>query len=122
MPLRYVLDEHLRGPVFHAILRHNRLGAYPIEAVCVGDPPDLPLGTLDPELLKWAEREQRILVCDDRRTMATHLADHLGAGRHSPGVFILRQHTIIPELVTFLRDAAYSSESAEWENQIRYIP
>ena len=122
MPLRYVLDEHLRGPIFHAILRHNRLGTYPIDATRVGDPADLPRGVLDPALLEWAEREQRILVCDDRRTMATHLADHVASGRHSPGVFIVRLHTTIPEVVTFLRDAAYASEPDEWENQIRYIP
>src|SRR5437879_3528974 len=122
MPLRYVLDEHLRGPIFHAVQDHNRLGAYRLDVARVGDPADLPLGTLDPALLEWAEREQRILVSDDRRTMIKHLADHLAAGRGSPGVFIIRPHTTIPEIVIFLRDAAYASEPAEWENQIRFIP
>ena len=85
MPLRYVLDEHLRGPLFHAIQSHSQLGAYPLDVTRVGDPADLPLGTLDSALLEWAEREGRILVTVDRNTMAGHLTAHLTASSRSPG-------------------------------------
>jgi hypothetical protein len=61
-PLRYLLDENLRGRLWQAIGVHNQTGAYPIDVVRVGDPPDLPLGSLDPDILLWAEREGRILV------------------------------------------------------------
>jgi hypothetical protein len=79
MALRFLLDEHLRGPLWHAIQRHNVRGQLPLDVVRVGDPSDLPLGSGDPEILSWAERETRILVTEDRQTMASHLDDHLKA-------------------------------------------
>src|SRR5947209_3241076 len=102
MPLRYVLDEHLRGPLWRAIQWHNSSGVYPIDVTRVGDPVDLPLGADDPALLQWAEREQHILVSHDLDTMALHLADHLAAGRHSPGVFLIRPFSSLPQTVSFL--------------------
>jgi hypothetical protein len=68
----------------------------------VGDPADLPLGSGDPALLLWAEREQRILVKHDPDTMPRHLADHLAAGRHSSGVFMIRPHRTLPQILSFL--------------------
>jgi len=62
MPLRYLLDENQRGVLWHVIQRHNARGIDPIDAQRVGDPADLPLGSEDPAILLWAEREQRILV------------------------------------------------------------
>ena len=41
MPLTYLLDEHLRGPLWRAIQRHNALGTDPLDAVRVGDVEDL---------------------------------------------------------------------------------
>jgi hypothetical protein len=122
MVLRYVLDEHLRGPLWRAIQWHNRSGVYPLDVVRVGDPADLPLGIDDAALLAWAERERRILVTQDRDSMANHLAEHLAAGRHSPGVFMIRPLTTLPLVLSFLRDAAYASESAEWADLIEFIP
>jgi hypothetical protein len=54
--------------------------------------------------------------------MPRHLADHLAAGRHSPGVFMIRPHSTLPQILTFLRDAAYASELAEWQDKIQFIP
>ncbi len=62
MPLRYLLDENQRGVLWHVIQRHNARGIDPIDTVRVGDLPELPLGTEDPVILRWAQREQRILV------------------------------------------------------------
>jgi hypothetical protein len=42
--IRFVLDEHLRGPLWRAGQRHNARAEDPIDVVRVGDPPDLPLG------------------------------------------------------------------------------
>jgi Domain of unknown function (DUF5615) len=119
MTLRYLLDEHLRGPPWRAIQWHNRLGEFPLDVVRVGDPPDLPLGALDPDMLVWAEREGRVLVSRDRDTLASHLAAHLSAGRHSPGIFLIRRRVSLPELVSFLVEAAYASEAVEWADRRR---
>ena len=122
MTWRYVLDEHLRGPLWRAIQWHNGRGVFPLDVVRVGDPADLPLGSEDPALLLWAEREQRLLVTHDPDTMPAHFADHLNAGRHSPGVFMIRPRSTLPQIVSFLVAAAYASEPAEWFDRLQYIP
>ncbi|MDB5299627.1 MAG: hypothetical protein JWO87_1290 [Phycisphaerales bacterium] len=122
MPLRFVLDEHLRGSVWDLIQRHNLLREDPIDVARVGDPEDLPLSISDPQILQWAERERRILISRDKSTMPTHLAQHLAAGHHSPGVMILKPHLSMPRLLDFLVLAAYASEPHEWENRISFVP
>jgi hypothetical protein len=121
MSLRYVLDEQLRGPLWNAILAHNGLGSYPIDVVRVGDVLDLPLGTDDPALLLWAEREGRLLITRDKSSMPGHVADHLYAGQHTPGVFIIRRHTTLRQVNSFLVAATYASDPAEWQDRIEYI-
>jgi hypothetical protein len=55
VPLKFVIDEHLRGILFHAVQQHNTGGGLPIDAVEVGDPPDLLLGSSDQTILLWDE-------------------------------------------------------------------
>jgi hypothetical protein len=87
--LRFLLDEHLRGPLWLAVQRHNASGKLNLDVVRVGDPPDLPLQSDDPVILLWAEREDRILLTEDKHTVPGHLADHLKGGHHSPGVLMI---------------------------------
>jgi len=120
--LRFVLDEHLRGPLWSAILRHNALGDLPIDAARVGDPPGLPLGCDDPTVLLWAESEVRILLTEDVHTIPGHLAQHLQAGHHSPGVFIISGGFSIKQFVAYLELVAHAGEAGDYENTITYMP
>ncbi len=122
MPLRYVLDEHLRGILWKAIQQHNASGSNPLDVVCVGDPMDLPLGSKDPDILVWAEREGRVLVSRDKQTLPRHLAAHLAAGRHSPGIIIPRPRQTLPQLVFHLALAAYLYDPSEVRDQICHLP
>jgi hypothetical protein len=120
--LRFLVDENLRGQLWKALAWHNQGGVYPLDAVRVGDPADLPNGTTDPDILVWAEREGRILVSGDRKTLLAHFSDHVSAGRHSPGLFLLRPSSPLPEIVEFLVAVAYASDASEWADVWRYIP
>lgn len=122
MAIAFVLDEHFRGILWSAILDHNARGQHTIDAIRVGDPPDLPLTTADPDLLIWAERARRIVVTRDKNTMPGHLTTHLAAGHSCPGVFIVRKQALLPDIVDFLVAVVYASDDSEWENQIRFIP
>src|SRR5262245_21297437 len=122
MPLRFLLDGNLRGPLWNAVEAHNALGINSIDVTRVGDPPDLPLGSADPDISTWCEAQQHILVSADRATLPTYLATHLQQGHGCPGIFLIRTGVPIPEIVTFLVAAAYASDPDEWENQSRYIP
>jgi hypothetical protein len=120
--IRFLIDEHLRGQLWQAIISHNAGGTYSLDVVRVGDPVNLPQESADADILVWAEREGRIVVSGDRRTLLRHFADHLGAGRHSPGLFLLRPSASLPDIVAFLVAVAYASEAREWADVWRYIP
>lgn len=120
--LRFVLDEQLRGPLWKAIRGHNARGLFPIDAVRVGNPPGLPTGTNDPDILLWAEQEGRILVSADRKTLPGHLTTFLQAGHQSPGIFAIRRGAPLDSIVDYLAMAAHGSEPYEWQDRIEYIP
>ena len=121
MPLRYLLDEHLRGPLWNAIRRHNHGGVNVLDVERVGDPRDLPFSSTDSSVLLWAEREVRILVSEDKSTLADHLAAHLASGHHLPGIMVPRP-VGRRAVLEFLILAAYASEPHEWRDAIWYIP
>jgi len=118
----FLLDENLRGDFWQAILSHNQSGRYPIDAARVGDPPDLPLGTPDPEILLWAERNGRILLTLDRNTMPAHFHAHLAAGRHSPGVMLIRPSATLAEVVDYLELVSEAGTPDDYADTIRFIP
>lgn len=122
MPLSFLLDEHLRGPLWQALLRHNLRGTNTLDVVRVGDFQDLPLSSDDSHILKWSEREGRILVTEDRHTMSGHLREHLAGGGHSPGILLLRPGQSIPNAVECLVLIAHAGEEAEFANAITYFP
>lgn len=123
MSLRFVLDEHLRGGgLWQAIQQHNASGGYPLDVVRVGDPPDLPLGTPDLDLLLWAEREGRILLSRDFGTMPGHLAHHLLAGRHSPGVILILPRRSLLDILTSLVLSGSCGASIDFQDRIEHIP
>ncbi len=107
--------------LWHVIQRHNARGIDPIDTVRVGDVPDLPLGSDDPAILRWAEREQRILVSFDKSSMSGHLAEHLAAGNHCSGIFMVLSDGKPVQVVEFLVLAAYASEPPEWRDWIKYV-
>ena len=122
MPLRFLLDENIPAKLRHAINRHNLSGEHRLDVISIGDLRDLPLGSDDPTILRWAEREERILITEDKRTMFRHLAAHLKTGRHTPGIFLIRRSTSISLLIEFLTLATYDSKPDEWRDRIEYIP
>jgi hypothetical protein len=117
----FLLDEHLRGPLWEAIRAHNsRPGAVAIRAHRVGDWPAPSLGTDDPDLLLWAEREGCIMVSCDRQTMASFFWEHINSGRHLPGLILLPNGFSIPEVLEFLILTTHASEPDEWQDRIVY--
>lgn len=122
MPLAFLLDENVPGRVWRAIARHNVRSEDVLDVCRIGELADLPLGADDTTILEWAEREQRILVTEEKKTMPGHLAKHLQAGHHSPGVFLLHPGLGLPELVEFLVLAAYASEPDDWWDRIEFVP
>ena len=122
MALRYLLDENLRGPLWKALVDANQRGGRNVEITRVGDEPDLPLGSEDPEILRWAEREGFILVSTDIHTMPAYLALHLQAGGHSPGVFLVRLPCPVSELAEWISVLADDRDETYWRDRLFYLP
>jgi hypothetical protein len=122
MALRYLLDENARGVLWHAIVRDNTTQDEPLDVVCVGDVDDLPLSSRDPDILRWAERQGRILVTLDYHTMPAFLLDHLNAGGQLPGMFLIRRWSRVGDIIAWLALAAQSGDDDQWRDQVLYIP
>ena len=121
MSLSYLLDENLPGRVVRAIQRHNLTGELPLDAVRVGDLPELPLGADDSLVLLWAESASRILISEDKHTLPNHLENHLAARRHSPGVFLVRPATSLSDLIEYLALVAHLTEPFKWQDRVTFI-
>jgi hypothetical protein len=88
----------------------------------IGDEGAPPLGTLDPAILIWLEENDFILVTNNRKTMPAHLADHLTAGQHVPGILILDLGAPISLALDDLILIALASYENEFLDRIAYIP
>ncbi len=122
MPLRFLLDENSRGPLWAAFQRTQTSLRVPLDVLAVGEDGAPPLGMKDPELLLWLERHGRILVTKDETSMPVYLAAHLSAGGHSPGIFAIRRGASIAAVVEFVFLAAEFDEPIDWLDRVTYIP
>lgn len=105
-----------------AIVRHNATSTEPLHAQRVGDAVNLPLGTGDPEILRWAEREGHVVITLDERTMPSFLWTHLSNGGHLPGMFVIRPRSRLQDVLDWLIVAADTGDDDQWRDQLVYIP
>lgn len=92
MKIRFQADADFNQNVVRALLRRQpAIEFQTAEAAGLR-------GLTDLEVLAIAQRERRILVSHDRRTMPKHFANFLTV-QHSAGVFILSQYLPISQAV-----------------------
>lgn len=116
--IRYLLDEDVRR-VLATQLRHHHPS---LDVLAVGESGAPPRQTPDPELLLWAEQHDRVLVSRDRNSLPAHVEARLKAGRHIPGVFLLRVPVTWAELIDWLSVIAEATHPAAWQDGIWYVP
>ena len=80
-----------------------------------------PYGTPDPDILIWCETYQFSLITNNRHTMPPHLHDHLAAGRHVPGIFILNDRMAIGQTVAVLSEIWLSRQPEKYIDQIIFL-
>lgn len=118
MSVRLLLDENVDVALSGALRRRDA----DLIVWSVGDPGTPPRGTPDPELLRWCEEHDFVLVTNNRRTMPAHLIDHLRDGRHIPGIFQRSPEIGIGETSERLLLAAGASRPDEHREQMEYLP
>ena len=121
MDTAFLLDENIPPSVAEAI-RH---GEPLISILHSGHDADAPHGgTLDPDILVFAEENRLALVTFDKRTMPVHEAAHLDAGWQTWGVFLFPNGNLLsPGRIAFeLRMIWGASDADEWIDRLVYLP
>jgi len=118
MKVRFLLDEHLSPRLKTALLRL----APAVDVLRVGDPGAPTLGTPDPELLRYLEISQHMLVTSNRASMPAHLEAHWAAGGHLWGLLWIRPGTTLGRLAQELHLIWEASEAEEWADRVAWIP
>jgi hypothetical protein len=119
---KFLFDENVSAILWAAVRPHNAYSSnIQIDAIRVGDLESLPLQSDDAAVLLWAEQHGCILVSHDKRTLPGHLATHLAAGHHIPGLFLFSYHTTVEEILELLAVAAASDSPLEWQDLIEYL-
>lgn len=116
--IQYLLDENV-NPVYKIQLRQRQPD---LTIWVVGEPKTPPKGTLDAEILLWCEDYNFILVTNNQTSMPVHLAAHLAAGHHVPGVFLLNPKLSIGQNIEELIFIAKGSFNREYQDQIVSLP
>ena len=76
----------------------------------------------DPEVLRIAAEQDRILVSHDFKTMPHHFGQFLQEKGSSPGVLLVKQHSPIRPVIEELVLIWSATDADEWKNRILRIP
>jgi hypothetical protein len=115
--IKFLLDEHVNPRFRKALVRRES----EMIVRCIGDVGVPPLQTSDPDILLWCEAHGFSLVTNNRASMPVHLQDHLAAGRHIPGIFVLNPNMTMGETIDELILIWAASDSDEYVDQLRYL-
>jgi len=118
MKPRFLLDEHVNRAIQRQLRRLNPN----VDVIAIGDLGAPPTGTSDPEILKWLEESDYILVTEYRSTIPKHLSDHYASGRHVPGVFWIRPDIGLGKIVEELFLIWNTSNAEEYKDCALFIP
>ena len=114
--IRFLADASLRGAIVSGCWRREPT----IDFISANDA-DL-AGVPDPQVLALAAAQNRILVTSDFKTMPHHFGELLEAGGSSAGVFLVKQHTPVADVIEALLLVWAASDADEWRNRILEIP
>ncbi len=114
----YLLDEHVPSLFRFQLSRHQP----DLRVWKIGDAGAPPFQTSDPEILRWCEEHDFLLVTNNRHTMPVHLVNHLAEGRHVPGILMIDLDASIGLVVGHLLLIAEASGEDEYRDRIVYVP
>ena len=116
--IRYLVDENTTRALVDQLLRFRP----DMDILLVGDETAPPLGTLDPDILLWLEKEHRCLITKNRASMPQHLHNHLAAGGHVPGILTLKPKASLSQIIEDLLLIWEVCEPDEFRDKIEYLP
>ena len=76
----------------------------------------------DQKVLAWAAEAGRVLATHDASTMTAVAYSRIESGTPMPGVIIIPQWAPIGRVIEDLLMVVECSATADWENQVRFLP
>ena len=116
--LRYLIDENI-SPKYRTQLYYHEPS---LTVLVIGDDGAPARSTPDPEILKWCEQHNFILVTNDPNTIPKHLTDHWAAGHHVPRVFMINPDVSMGTILRELIRIAGTSKEDQFVDQIVFVP
>jgi hypothetical protein len=113
---RFQADNDLRSSILTGVLRHEPSIDFQSALAASLD------GILDPEVLRLAMVQNRILISHDENSMPGHFNEFLKSGNPSPGVFIVPQGAPVGPVIESILIVWTASEAAEWIDRIAWLP
>jgi hypothetical protein len=114
--LRLGADENFNNDIIRGLIRRKP----DVDIVRVQD---VGLsGADDPDVLKWAADQGRVLVTHDVSTLSKYAYERVAAGESMPGVFEVAIDLSIARTIDDLLLIVECSVEGEWEGQVRYLP
>lgn len=115
---RFLVDECVPS----ALTRGLRRRLPDVSVLQVGDPESPAKGASDPDLLAFCEDQRRLLITADRSTMADHVRQHLGEGRHTWGVLMIGPNASLGQILDDLCLVYEATDDTEWVDVLYYLP
>ena len=76
----------------------------------------------DPEVLRWAAGEGRVLFSHDANTMTLHAWTRVKTGLAMPGLYVVRRNRSLGVIIEDICLIATLSEAGEHETRVGYVP
>jgi predicted nuclease of predicted toxin-antitoxin system len=108
--IRFLTDENFNGRILRGVRReHPDADIVLVQDTILYEAPD-------PQVLKWAAQEGRILLTQDVETMVGFANERLAGGQPMPGVIVVRESLPVGQVVEDLLIILNASEMSDWEN------
>jgi len=114
--LRFAADENFNNDILRGLRRRDD----ELDIVRVQD--EELSGALDPLVLEWAAKEDRIVLSHDVSTMIGYAHDRVRAGKPMPGLFEVSRRIPLGQAIDDLLLLARCSLEGEWQGQVLYLP
>jgi hypothetical protein len=76
----------------------------------------------DPDVLRWAASEGRVLFSHDANTMTRHAYERIKEGLSMPGLWVVARDLPLREVIDDVLLIAALSEEGEYEGRVEYLP